>query len=946
MTGLILICAVLVILAISVLWGFLRGLGKARIRGISILVCSVAAVLVTLLLKNQIATMNFVNWLVSLLESNQQSGIAELLGFSETLNEVILKCAASLVAPLLCLSLFFLFSFITWFVFLIVTLILNAKLRSYNERCKFSRTRAMIWGFVQGLAIVIIILIPVSAYVEAVPAVTEAVVESNLLGESGAEIEETIEKDVNSINNNGLIVVYRTLGGRALSQTLTDFEINGNRAHLTDELSSVSKFACDIFSLTQTEIANYGAAEAAVFKSIASSFEGSVLLPTIAGEFIYGATDAWINEREFVGVAKPSLGDMSEIFDPFINKLLLIMNTDARQIDALKADINTVADLVATMAEKGIFANLSNTEDLMNTLGGDGTVTTMINILGQNNSMKVLIPEMTNIGVRAIATTLGIPADAEEVYAELMNDIADTLNDIRDLPDAERIETLSNTLVTSFDEAGIPIDKEIIDSYSISMIEDLLESNEAELTGNDVQAFFALYALNVAEELENSNDPTGGLAATGTLPLDALTDLLAGTVYEGKSEEELKNSGAAVLAEASKLLSQMEEHDDPEVVASNASAILQATYGTLLSGKEASMSVITGITVTKPLTTSSVQATASLQSSNDMKEVSVKVTLADLLIDTDAAAEQINEETLEKESAAISAIFTAAKDLTKQTSGETSDIKLSEVAGSVGNILDSLNETASFGSDKTGKLFTAVLQSETVRTAADMDMATATQMAEKATTGNGNYSQTMGAVSSGMELFTKLGNDNENLTDEEIEELIRNINPQTAGMIEVYVTEDRIMKYGVSAEYAGTSASLLSTTFSFMADATMDEAQYKAESAALNHILTIAISAKSHSSGEQLFGGILPSATDTVNSLMSSHALAYSLRVNMLDENGEIAEGKFDVFHLSNRIPETSEDYIECVNAMKAYYEDHPTEETAQTMKAVSALLGVAVDAE
>lgn len=946
MSNTILLCLMLAILVISILWNLIRGLAKSRVRGICILLSAVAAVAVTVGLRSWVLTEEFMkDILMPMLERFATADVVEMLGLSETLNEVVLNVTVSVVSPIICLLLFWAFSIVTWIIFLIISLICGRAMRRHNENSSLSPLRALLWGAVQGLVIVVILMIPITSYIGMVPPVMNALNDSDVLGENEANVAEIVDEYVLPLNENGLVKAYRGMGGEALNGLLLDFKINDNEMKLTDELEAVSSFACNILKLTESKIEDYGSTEAAVFIAIADSFDDSVLLPTIAGEFIYSATDAWLNNDEFFGMARPSLGeDMGELFDPFLTCLLQILHDDARTHTFLQKDFRTVANIISTLSEYGVFANISNTEVLMETLSSNGIIESLITELGKNDSMKVLIPEITNLGMRAIATTLGIPADVEAVYGEFMDDVANALNEVRALPENERADALTDSLATAFDEAGIPIDSEIIACYSGSMLTDLLEESEGEdLTSDDVQAFFALYAMNMASEAETAS--TEGLAATGMIPLSE-SDLFAGTVYEGKSEEELQNSGAAVLAKTTQKLAKLEEKEG-QTIEEQAAQILQEAYSTILAEDSAAMAKIKTVVIKKPVTETSLQATAALQSSTEM--ITQKVTLSDLLVDSKDAANKINTDTIQQEAAAVAAIFDAASSLSSQMMGGGEEIKISEVAGTVGTILDSLNGTASFGSEKTSNLFTAVLQSETVRGAANLDMATATQMAQKATEGEVNYSQTMGTVASGVEVFTGLG-ENGDITEEQLIDLIRNINPQTAGMVEVFVTAERLESYGLSADYAGTSAELISNMFSFMADKenTLSDADYEKEAKALNQILTVALDAESKTEGQKLFGDILPSADETVEIFMASKAIKFSIRETMLNENNTVIEEKYDAFDLGKQIPQDSEEYKECVKAIQDYYaipENH-TEENKLTLIAISALLGISVDFE
>jgi len=937
MSNLILTGLFLLILVISALWGFLRGLAKSRIRGISVLVCAIAAVLTAVLLRSTVASDAALRtFVIPLLEKAGQTQIIEMLGLSPTLNEVLLHCIYSIAAPFMALALFIAYSFLTWFIFVIVTLICGSALRKHNERSKFQRTRALIWGVVQGLVIFVILMIPISATLDLVPPVVNAVAESDALGDQEDEVMGIVEEYVAPLNSNALLVAYRGVGGDQITEALTSFTVNESTTQLSAEIDSVASFACNVMKLTKTEFAQYSSAEAVTIVALSDSFEGSVLLPTIAGEIIYGATDAWLNGNAFLGAAKPDFGESDALFAPFFDALLRILNADARNHAALQADIRTVAEMVAVMAENGVFANFSNTEALLETMSSNGIVASLVEKLGANASMKALIPELTDLGMRAIATTLGIPADVTEVYGDIMTDIADALNEASDLTGEEQINVITAELVTAFDEAGIPIDKEIIDGYSVSMIQDLLkEADGKELTADDVQAFFAIYAEQVAVEMPAS-DISQGLAAGGSLAL-ADGDPYVGTVYEGKTEADLKKCGAAVLAKATVQLAALGEDS-----AEQAKEILTASYSELLANDADAFVRISSIEIKNGVSATSLEASSGLKSSETI--VTYKVTMVDLLSASEGVAENITPETVKKEAAAIESIFSAAGNLLDQVSGGT-QLDLTTVAGSLGTILDSLQETESVGSDKTAKLFTAVLQSETVRKTANLDMQTATQMAQKATEGEVKYTETMNAVSSGVDLFTKLGQDGEELTEEQLIELIRNINPATAGMIEVYVTAERITGYGVPAQYANVSAGLISEIFSYMANTEMSETEYQKEAKALNQILNVAISAKSHASGKVLFGEILPSATETVDTFMASNAVTHALREELLDQNGDVKEGMFDVFGLSDKIPVTSPEYNELVGALNAYMGSHQDQNTKLTVKALSALFGIAIAA-
>ena len=272
---------------------------------------------------------------------------------------------------------------------------------------------------------------------------------------------------------------------------------------------------------------------------------------------------------------------------------------------------------------------------------------------------------------------------------------------------------------------------------------------------------------------------------------------------------------------------------------------------------------------------------------------------------------------------------------------------LGEIAGSLGTILDSLNETGTFGEEKTAGLLTAVLQSETVRGAAQLDMETATNLANQATSNGGNYSETLGVVAGGVSIMESL-NKGEPLTEEKLVELIRTLNPQTAGMIEVYITEGRLIGFGLPEQYAGVSAKFITSMFGYMGREDLED--YESEAKALNQILSIALAAKD-SDANKLFSsegqedGILPTAKVTVNTLLDSHAIQHAV-IETFTEDGKVTAE--DPFGIAGKIPTESQEYKDCVDAIYDYRQAHPaapgTENPDLVYEALAAIFGVTLE--
>ena len=950
----ILLGVVALIILICAGFAAIFGLAKAKARVIITAVCAAASLfacwMAKVVLPSPDVIMSFVKSNMSWIRANFGEDVVvivkqafEYASLSPTLAELLVQLVTALVLPLLFVLLFLVLFAVTWLVFLIVFGIVRAARRRRAARrmddddeeprkSGIPRLLATGLGAMQGVLLVMIIFIPFTCYLSIAQPMLHELNEQGLLPNDQPVVEQ-VQLAVDEMSASPVLKVYNTIGGKAVSDSIMTMKVAGTNVKVSEELDSIITLADQVIELSKTELADYGEEQALIISSIGDSFADSKLLTPIVGDIIYAATDAWLNGKSFVGIEKPSLGENGELLEPMVVALLEILHDDAKDALLLQADVKTTAELVSVMARNGVFANLSDTNALLTSLSGNA-ITEMVTTLGKNQSMKRLVPEIMNLGVRAVGQVLNIPADTATVYDNFMNTVADELNALRDLPEQDRIPALSAELKSAFDTAGLDVDDQVLDFYATAMLHDLVDGNPSAVTAADVQAFFVLYAQGAVQTTSSlSTKPTFDMLSSTDDPLD-------GTVYERMTEQERQNSGAVAVATLCVKLSVLDENDAD--IAEQAAVLVTATFTDLLGDNQAALEIVISVQITAPVSAKTNECVSSMQSTEEMKKTSTVVTMEDLLIDTKEAAENITDETIVLDAQAISAIFDTATSLMEVLDG--GEMNLSDLASSVGTILDSLAETETFGKEKTASLFTSVLQSDTVREKANLDMKTATQLAQKATEGdNVNYTETMNTVAGAANIMETLAKDG-TISQEELVDVIRNLNAQTAGMIEVYVTPERLVENNIPEKYSAISSELIKSLFGYIADS--DKANSEAEAKALNQILNIALAAK-ESDDTKLFSsapgaedGKLPTATETVNTLLDSMAVRHAL-VDVLTDGNQVTV--VDPYGLSGKIKEESSDYTEAVNAIYDYRDAHP-EIDDLVFEALAALLGVQVD--
>lgn len=914
MLGVLLTVIVLVYLLASAAWSiFLRRFRKTMVRVIGVAASFILSIVGALITKAVLSGDGFAQGTIfPALEAILPKEVMDLLIASPALLETMMGCVIALIIPLVMLVLFLVLNFFAWIVYLLIALLRGSAMKEKDrddDQPAYVLPLTIGLAVVQALLVVIVWMVPLATYAEIAPVVMTEISNAKVMDENTQQIIDEINKEyVESVDKSPALVVFRFLGAGPLSDAMTDFSVKGENVNLKVELRAVATLASNAMKLGTNDFANYGEAEAAAFENITISFKDSRLLPIIVSEVVHNATGAWKNGETFVGVGSDMIYfDKSGMFDDFIGTLIDVVYNDTADgnTDAICDDIVTIGDLVQVLINKGVFASIANPEDMISKLAGDEVINDMILALGKNRSMKILIPEITNIGVNAIGSALGVKENSSEIYNDLMDSLARQVNSVNGT--ADRVATLTEVLTEEFDNAGIVVEKSVVSFYAEAMVADLLDANGGRaIDADDVKAFFAVYAWNAAQAsvsagMENS---TQTLAGMNGITNEVLKDLIRGTVYANATLDELKQNAAANLA----AYTQQNKAEYPQAY----------------------------------------DSTKGLYSAETVK--SILVTLDQLKLDTKTSAEKINALTVNAEAAAISSIFKAAQDVLGSVTDSAELEDLGTISESIGEILDALVASPTYGKEKVSNLFTAILQSEMVRGAANMDIKTATELARKGSTGdNINYKETFHVVTMTVSMMDSMNKNSGKLDEKEIVQLLESVTPQTAGMIETYITPERMEEdYNMPKEQSGTAAPLISNTFGYLANNEVED--YEKEAEAINHVMSITMAARDKASdpehNKSLLGsdGVLADqgeteeerAANVVEAFMASEAVAHSLATTDYED---------DPFELSGMMEnnESADEVQTMKDAMANYYNEpgNRTEENKEKLTNMANLFGL-----
>lgn len=935
--GIFLLLIPLILAGIMVAWGFLIGTRNVIIRLIGVGISLIAAIASIIVFKN--LGFSGVSPLLSSILSGTDFGdsLLEFFESAEALGDAMVSIVTAFAAPIVFAVAFVLFAIITWVIGWIVSLILLL-VDSDRERKKRSVAVIVPCAVAQALLTAFVMITPLAAYSTFAKTVAEQI------------DNDAVTSAINSVDSSVAVKIYRVAGGKATCKWLTSFEIGEDKSDLSSEAGAIGRVIGDVVYLADHKLSEYGEDESEAIRDLSDGISESVVIPALAGEVVYYATDAWLsNNGAFFGVPTPNLDEMGAgIFDETFVHVLEILHDDARDHDALCADFDTVANTVVILAEDGIFKTMGDGGNaLINKLSEGGTVRKLVAEFGANPGFKILIGDVTNIGMRAIGTALNIPENADEVYSNFTGSIADELTALNSSGknEEEKRAELGKVIKNAFVESGIEaeLDDDVVNLYAQMIIEDFGSYNE--VTEEDISEFFRAYS-EVSSSIAPKNEK---MSAGGVALLEGNESYeYSSKAYAGMSLEEIRaQSGAGLLAEIlnAVLNAQKNGKSDAEI-----GKIVEDAYVkyAVASGKDSDKAKEIAEAVAKQagtVTEELVAATANMRSPESMAESSSIVTLEELLVDAVSFAESLDSaEAVEKEAEAIGNVFNSMSEIVSLL-GENNDSMgvgdLSNVAESIGTMLDDLCDTSVLGEENTGKLMTAVIQSETVREAADLDMASATELAKAATeseNGKVNYTETMAGIASGASLADKLADESKELTREDIRELLDNMTPQTAKVLNTYMTEKRVAGFGVPESKVAVSTKMINNLLTEMGNKEKYSNDYEGEIDGITTLFDLLNAATAKDKTEKVIfnhgdeiGRLNTNAYDFTAAILRSDMVCNALEKS-LNKGGVLTQDPFGL-----DLDENGKDYVAIKDALNKHY----GETSDSRVNLIAALFGV-----
>ena len=555
--------------------------------------------------------------------------------------------------------------------------------------------------------------------------------------------------------------------------------VDGKITNLKTEVGVIVDIVMNVLPMAENS-SPLGTEQVESMKGIVSSLDDSPVLKSVIIDVVPFAIDS-----ELLAF------DMGEMINPVVDVTAEVISTSTQE--TITTDLNTLVNVLEIVVESGIM-NETDSQVILNQIG-NGLASDLLVEINKNDRMHPVADEITHLSIRVLASTLGIPGNADERYEEIMQKIADELNGSADMEETARFELLKNNLEGIFTDYGIEVNVEALDHVT----EGLMSDFGGNVSATAVKEFFMLYhsgtvmddataeADNDVEYLSSNNESVV-INADGTISIDGVM-------------LEYYNAGNYMESKAVTMGRQHVSIGDAE---------------TLYSAKTVKTTILTA------------------------EDILASMGSYDSCEDAIAESRKVGE------------IFRMITDI---VAGEDlDDLDGFELFEELGPIFDKMQESEIFKSESTRNLLTAILQSKNVAGALGLPLKDMTGFADKinsyASDRDNGYEEATKIISGTVNAVSK-ATDNSATEEEKVaatKNMIDNVNKDNAEMITSMLTDSIVNKFVSDAGNFENAADAVKNLINNMADykeSSPDDESVAKEAEAVTKLITVATTGSS-----------------------------------------------------------------------------------------------------
>lgn len=850
------------IIFFGIIFGFFRGWKKSVVDIGIALICIVLSALIAVPILSSVNDSLEPLMRESLSDALGKASYEQLIEASPTLDMLISKLPSALLAPIAFSLIFVVIAFVaSFFAPLIASAIFGSDKKSKktekrpevtsdadmpefedseNEKQAQNTKKPMSWigchllgipaGIVSAALVAFAVLLPFAGYIGVV---TEAVDELRV--SDSQDVQKVLESDdfkdidqyLEPLGDDAALNVIYTVGGKALFNSLTAVTINNERYPVSRAVTTAVNIFVDSEPLTQVSVENYGDDQVNAINNVLEDVNGEPLVNALVAELVSGAARSWEQGEKFLSVDKPTVDGN---FGAIVDKLISIYST--MTYETVSSDLKVIADLFTALIKNDAMSVIKDNSKLMELLAKEGFVSSLVRPIQENERMQPIVKEISNLAIALMAEKIGIPQNNTEIYNDLLDDVAASLNDAKASSDPEAaMAELKTNVVKAFEDRAIEIPNDAMDYVTEYMLKAFDDKDN--ITSEDVVAYFT----EISEGFDQYS---------------------VSTMSYGQSAVTY-SAGANVSAAVSELITLLQTLDIPE---SNFS-VLKSLSTDVKNGE-----VNSGL-ITVEMIVDNIGSVASIDAEQESQLIeSIMVSAASVIKSIEGKSGMDTIKSLDAD--ALQNVIVSMQ--SSKTFGDVAEPLLEAVFTS-----ETLKDTG----------FIDKSTFEDIKESGFDNISNTVQSVQKTV-------EIVESLTGSSESGGSAGDASSPEIEENIEWLVENMSPSTAKLLSKQLTDEKLKSFGLPEKNVAPVSQMLSNVLDAMASETeLSKEEYKKEADAIKHLYDIATKVNELKENDAIFNEVLADANDIASTILGSKVISKAM-VNTVYDGNTVKDDPFN----------------------------------------------------
>ncbi len=366
---------------------------------------------------------------------------------------------ALVIGPVVFVPAFIVISAVMWIVHAILSGIFGFRKKKNN---KLTRLFGMLLGFVQGVAVSVLLLSPVLGIANTFSGTVETIRSKDNISESEQKIVDFYDVNLKETFDSAPVKFFTEIGGKYIYNSLANIKVGGNNVDMIGEIDTVlfvyteaSNIKSDLTSLTPAEQESIGK----IIDAIDSSNYFAPILVNVVNSSTSVLEDAIAS-------------DMQEPTKSLVLELLGVFKNATRE--TVREDFETITDFLFLFINEGVFdvangpSDPESAEDtdiakllLKTDASGKTTIDRAVEILDKNVRTKGLINSLVKLSVvyakESLLDSFESTGLSDEEVDRIYGEVKGSIEEIAELKSEnyESDEAYKNAVASSVEKMAV-----------------------------------------------------------------------------------------------------------------------------------------------------------------------------------------------------------------------------------------------------------------------------------------------------------------------------------------------------------------------------------------------------------------------------------------------------------------------------------------------------------